>query len=216
MKHIKSLFLVLLFAVLVESACAERILSISFTIDRNESVQLISLKATEGKSTIYIPRGSYSLIITGQDNESVLLQEDMDIIFEDGINETMVFLREPYDPDMRRLFLYKNSRQIFYSDIAFCDRNGVCDYYENSMTCPSDCPAGKNDSNNTSGLFAPDKKEDFPYASIVLLAFIVVLMIVAFMFYRKKQAQKIIKEREDFIRWKEEQEKLKNAGKPPV
>jgi hypothetical protein len=213
MKIYKIILTVLLCVAIMQSACAERILSISFTADRNGSVELKTLKASEGKSTIYVAPGDYSLVITGEDNRSVLLQESLDITFENGQNQSVVFLREPYDPDMRRLFLYKDSKQIFYSDIAFCNRNGVCDYYENSMTCPSDCPAGKNDS-STSGLFAPDKKEDSQNMGCVLLVFIVVLMIAAFIFYRKKQAQKIAKQREEFIRWKEEQEFLKNTGKP--
>jgi uncharacterized protein HemX len=75
--------------------------------------------------------------------------------------------------------------------------------------------AEKNESKNVP-VDVPMKKEESGYMTYLLFIWLTLLLAAAFIFYQKKQAQKIQKQREDFIKWKEEQERLKNAGKPVV
>ena len=99
--------------------------------------------------------------------------------------------------------------------------DGLCEGAEDMRTCREDCikgvkvveikgidkqvttstvtspPAGENE---------PSKKGDNP-AYLGIAAFVLILIVAVLILYRKKQDQKLQKERSDFIRWKEEQGK---------
>ena len=52
------------------------------------------------------------------------------------------------------------------------------------------------------------------YSLYLLIFLLAVVLVLGFLFYKKRQDQKLQKQRSDFLRWKVEQEKLKDAGKP--
>ena len=88
--------------------------------------------------------------------------------------------------------------------------DGVCVQGQEPDKEPGGAEA-QNESEPTADLHQ-DKEVNYIYISLSIIC----LMILAFIFYWKKQNQAIIKQREDFLKWKEEQERLKSAGKPQI
>jgi hypothetical protein len=160
----------------------------------------------------------------------------------ENINESLISLRIPYREGMSKLLLYNESKLILSYNINNCNRDSICGSEETYLTCPVDCPLDKEDklclakadgicdpdclsgadpdcssqpSENFSGVQekSPITKPDDPM-TYLLFGGVILLVILLFFAYRTKKNEDIKKQREDFIRWKDEQEKVKNAGKP--
>lgn len=135
---------------LVSGCYAEKVLSVSFIISRNDSVQLKNLILEDAYATKHIPFGGYRIQIT--DNSKEVYSVPLKITFflmsdpPESIEAVSVDLKLPYRQDMRHLIVYNNETKIFESDIILCNNNIVCDIgYETYMSCPSDCVPGKKD-----------------------------------------------------------------------
>ena len=72
----------------------------------------------------------------------VLKGEDYSSIKTDAVP---ISYRIPYTGTMQKLEVYKGDKQIFASDLNFCNSNGACDSTETYQTCPRDCPLDKKD-----------------------------------------------------------------------
>ena len=72
----------------------------------------------------------------------VLKGEDYSSIKTDAVP---ISYRIPYTGTMQKLEVYKGEKQIFASDLNFCNSNGACDSTETYQTCPRDCPLDKKD-----------------------------------------------------------------------
>jgi hypothetical protein len=183
---------------LAQAACAEKVLSVFFVVHANDSVELKQAKVIDGKTSSQIQAGNYGIEVKDMDNKKTLYAESLKLGFitdeeqPKAMNYTLVTLRIPYNSEMGYLHIYKGGKRIFSQRIF-----------------------GKNDSENTP-VSVMAKKEDAGYASYFLVPFFILSMAAVIMLYRKKQAQKIKKEREDFLRWKEAQERLRNAEKPDL
>jgi hypothetical protein len=222
-----------------QEAFAERILCAQLLIYKDDRVEEKAVYLSDGRPTeSYGKQGDYVLRIldsTGgeiwkQDLTISFMSDDdfggQDIPIRFNQNSALSY-KIPYLKGMKMLELLHSGKKIFSKEIVDCDGNGKCQGTETRESCPVDCPITQIDhicTKEKDGACDPDcgedvdpdcaKKEESGYVNYLLFAFPIILLAVAFIFYRKKQAQKIIKQREEFIKWKEEQELLKKAGKP--
>jgi hypothetical protein len=88
----------------------------------------------------------------------------------------------------------------------FCDEDNICDSEEDCEKCPQDCicegPSGKKNT-ETQGPIS-DIGQYIPYLTLLMI------IIAGLVIYKRSKAGKIKKQREESIKWKEDQEKLKN------
>jgi hypothetical protein len=215
---------------IISQASAEKVIYVNLMVQQNDSVVEDYVIITDGRATHYQQLdGDYAIEVRGLDR-NVIWRQGVVVTFEDerGYYSTSYFsYKIPYQETMKTFVMLHGKKEIYLKDIAECNQNRVCDGVETHFSCPSDCPLNQSDhlcNKEKDGACDPDcgedvdpdcgKKEESGYVKYLLFAFPIILLAVAFIFYRKKQAQKIKKAREEFIRWKEEQELLKNTGKP--
>jgi hypothetical protein len=196
MKTIGMIYSLMAILILATSVSGEKVLSVFFVVHANDSVELKQVKVMDGKASSQILPGDYGLVIKDTRDDKTLCAESIKLSFETDeetpktMDYTLVTLRIPYNPEMGYLYVYKGNKSIFSQRIF--ERN-------DSETVPVNVPA---------------KKEESGYSMYLLLASFVLLIAALYIIYGKKQGQKIKKEREDFIKWKEAQERLKDLGKP--
>jgi hypothetical protein len=95
--------------------------------------------------------------------------------------------------------------------------DGICDP-DCFQGIDTDCvnPSKNVDPNESSTTLNENKTENAEYFPYIILLIILAICGAVIIIYKRRQSEKIQKQREDFIRWKEEQERLKTAGKPPI
>jgi hypothetical protein len=202
-RKVKNIILAAAIMALVSGCYAENVLSVSFTVHRNDSVELKSLILEDAYATKYLPPGDYRLLIT--DNSNVVYSVPLKVVFfimsdpPESIDSVSVDLRIPYQQNMRHLLLYNNETKIFETDITLCNNNGVCDAgRETVLSCPIDCSPDKSDGvcvRDADGICDPDcalgvdpdcvRKGSTDQLLIGLL--IITLLIAAVIIYKKKK-----------------------------
>ena len=147
----------------------------------NGNVEKNTLKVTDGRVQLYTHKeqGEYMVrILDGENN--IIWSESKEIYFdysgpviagmdinysEIRYGKVNMVSRIPYTSDMKTYQLLHNDEVIFSEMIVACNRNGICDEFENERDC-SDCVTKKEEVN-----------------LIVVLIVLVVLALVALVYW---------------------------------
>lgn len=134
-------------AVLSVPAFAEKVLLVDFVIGSNDSISLNGMLVAEGRAT-YWTEGNYKIQLLDSANKvisSQLLPVDFFIPEFGETNTTIAEARLSNFENAKKLQVSHDKKVIFESSIALCNSNGICDNYENGLSCPSDCLSGSAD-----------------------------------------------------------------------
>jgi hypothetical protein len=170
--------------------------------EEDKAAVLMRMPYTKDMKNLKIYKGS-----------KLLLSKSLDICNSNGICDTAseTYLNCPQDCP-----LDKPDGWCTQMSDGICDPDCVSgldpDCNSKPVKYPENTPA--NQETITTTLPSPQSKKTEDAASYILLIGAIVIVFASLIAYRSTQKRKIIKEREDFIKWKEEQERLKNAGKP--
>lgn len=130
-----------------------RVLDVRLLIYRNGSVMDEMVVLNEGRPS-YVPDkgGAYRLRIAGL-SANVIDDRSFDVSFsyegpmEEGVDyrgiifdPVPVNFRIPYSESMHSLELFKDQTRIFSKPLNLCQKNGICEWSENYLSCPDDCP----------------------------------------------------------------------------
>jgi hypothetical protein len=208
---------------LTQGAYAETVLSVSVDICRNDSVTARYIDLEDANPSRYISSGNYRLeVVDG--SGAIAYKTDFNVAFvllstpPIAVECSTINMRIPFTDSMKRLRIYRNDTEIFSRTLSLCNKNGICDAgYETYLSCPSDCPLDRQDGiclGRGDGVCDPDcdpgidpdcsgSKADILQYLPYLLVGLCVLGGLAY-FYKRRQSARIEKERQDFIKWKEE------------
>ena len=237
LNDMKYFFTCIAVLLLIQMAFGERVLSVGLVVYKNDSVILHNLNIEEGYTTEFTPPGEYALKITDASG-SVLSKTSIELNFmlwsdpPVDSNFSQISLRIPYNQNMRTVTLFRGDKLIFSKNIDTCNRDNTCNIgFETYLSCPEDCPLNQKDGicilendsvcdpdcapniDSDCSKKGPDAAGTYKFLPYLLLP---VLLLIGFIIHKKHESARIKKEREDFLKWKEEQESLKNARKPPV
>jgi PKD repeat protein len=193
----------------------QNIIDLSLRISQDDSVTEDKILLSYGRPTSFFRNGDQYLVRILNDN-SVAWEQGFDVYFDyngpvvkgtvypDATFSSVFFLnyRIPYEPAMRKLEVYHQSRLIYTKDLNFCNRNSICDSTETYLTCPRDCPLDKTDdiciawqdkTCDPDCLEGVDPDCSGPILSSLLIAVIVILagtgsLIALFVWRRKRRA----------------------------
>ena len=146
----RALWAIILLAMLVQAACAEKVLSINLDVYQNDSVKENSVKIEEGNPNVYVSPGDYLLEVLRADG-SVAASQYIGLkflIYSDPptpVNYSTINLRIRYSGDMKKIRLFNKDKLIYSADIAVCVVDGVCGPHETHISCPQDCTLDKSD-----------------------------------------------------------------------
>jgi hypothetical protein len=258
----KSLFTLILLMLLIHEAYPEvpvNVIILRFSLNRDDKADLIDVRVDQGIVSDGTPEETDYKIAILEENGKEIYKAYFDISFNlvssgtaesDDVailNSSTVFVRLPYLKDGSRIALYHLGRQIYSLDLSIlCNKNNICDNYENTMSCPTDCMKGagvpycdmasdgicnkrclpewdpdclSKTANNESSTptTLPVKNVVGKNERYIQYVFLLVFGgLILFFLYKRREKKKIEKKRKEFISWKEEQEKLKMPGKPPA
>ena len=155
----KSLYTFLVLMLLMYGTCAEvpvNVIILRFSLHQDDKVDLINVRVDQGTVSDGSPEGTdYKLLILGENSKEIYTTyfHTRFMIVSSGtngsddvtlLNSSTVSLRLPYSEDGRRIVLYHLGKQIYSLDLSIlCNKNNICDNYENAMTCPGDCMMGE-------------------------------------------------------------------------
>ena len=203
-------FLILAIMALPNLCFAESLLHLQLTFYPNDSLVLDEMSLSEGIPTRFLVPGEYKMDILNQAEEK-LYERNFSVgffILTDPptlTNESEVLLKVPYNPNMRRLEVYKGEKLLFSSEINLCNRDGLCQTEnENYLSCPKDCPLEKTDEfciKEEDGTcdpdclegVDPDCKENSNTGVYLVFVFLTAVIIVLFSLYRRRQNEVISK-----------------------
>ena len=136
------------------SAQPNNIFALSADIHSNDTLTLKEFKIIVGTPNIYSGgSGNYTIKMLSFDDKP-LFEANFDIgfvTFVEGLDEqgnmygeeiiiptVYKFLRLPYFRDSKTIEFYHGNKQIFKLNLAdyLCNKNSVCDRYENNLNCP--------------------------------------------------------------------------------
>jgi len=202
------LFILVLLA--AQAVQAEKVLSISLNIYKNDSVDVNYLKVGENRPTRYVVDGDYRVQLLSSTGEVVWNKtiQIMFMVFTDPpepIDPSLVNLEIKYEQDMRRINLYNKDKLIYSQEIKGCNLNGVCETkYESYLSCPADCPLDRKDGiciKNGDGICDPDclpgadpdcaKKEQDERGTQYLISGLVIAVVIAAAFSVYNRRKKV-------------------------
>jgi hypothetical protein len=162
---------------MIASACVEArtVLKMTYTVDKNDAVELLELKPTIGTFDRENPRKqSYSLYI--EDGDQLLYTSYLPLSFKrsfvgetdemtewQSMDKITVMNKLPYFGNYGTIKIYHDDKVIFSYDLKnLCNDDKVCNNYENSLVC-KDCDVTKDDSvciAKADGICDPDCKDN--------------------------------------------------------
>lgn len=188
-------------------ACVNTVIyQIDMTIYKNDNVNLNEIRALPGTTSLRISHSDYVLKILDERSKVIdtfHLPVSFTIPTSPPIktNEAVISIALPCYDSWKSLEIYHREKLIFREkNIKLCNLNGVCDRGENYRNCYLDCPLSTK---------LTEEKEFENYLPYLLALFIIIPL--TFLIYRKLEAKRIEKEREEFKIWKlkRELEKIK-------
>jgi hypothetical protein len=166
MKFIKLLLVLSIFmlASVFVIAAETKIMSLDFSIDAKDSVQISNLKVDMGAPDSVSEEGAYSLeFIDGEGNSLYLTRFDVnleivaDFFLEEGeeipdkktisLDLAQLSFRVPYFASASSYKISKGQTVLKEGELSFCNKNGVCEANsgESFLTCGADCDSGSSD-----------------------------------------------------------------------
>lgn len=124
----------------------------NFEVYKNDTVILNGFSVIEGRETGYLPLGNYSLKILNSD-DNVLWERSFDIQFilftepPEFLENVPIVLTIPYNEDAFKVIFYHNTKILYDEKILelLCNKNDICESFENYLSCPDDCASGSKD-----------------------------------------------------------------------
>lgn len=168
MKIIKEIFVATLIISMLSNPVygLEWILSLEATITRDDDLRVDKIKLSRGTPTVFIPnQGIYEISLVDRRN-NVLYKRNFPLIFmvltdpPREVYKTQINYRLPYHKNAVRMLVKKGDKILLDFDFKeLCNHNGICDKYEDFLSCPEDCPLNKEDGlcyNKFDGICDPD------------------------------------------------------------
>jgi len=152
-EYYKILIFGTLFFLSLQYVLAETICEFDFSINKNDTVELIKTNSFAGKSDIdVITNSDYKLLYFDSQNNK-LVQINLPVEFyvfdapEGDVESVPVSVRQPCDEKWKKLEILHNNKNIFIYQFKekLCNRDKICNNNENFLTCPEDCPSGSKD-----------------------------------------------------------------------
>jgi hypothetical protein len=151
-KWLFGIIILLLFIPVVIYAQETKNFEFNLEFYQNDTVILNNFNLIEGRKTEYLPEGKYSFKLFDEQG-SILLEKKFDvkfIIFTEPprlLDHIPVILRIPYTSDASKIIFYHDSTIIYQKEIKdmICNRDKICNGFENYLSCPEDCPSGSRD-----------------------------------------------------------------------
>jgi hypothetical protein len=137
----KTAILIIMFLLLVPLVSADKIISISLAVNKNNTVEERNLSISNGRPTLfYNQHGIYPLVVQDKDGKTIWNQS-LNIYFDysgpvlEGVDYSnlstdtySLYVNIPYDTQMHTLQLQKENQILFSAQINFCnpDADSVC------------------------------------------------------------------------------------------
>lgn len=131
--------------------CAVNVLEIDFSIGSDDIVNLNEMRVRDNvlPSPFFIP-GDYTLRILDS-NGNILINESLGVNFckmsspPICYDKTSAYFALEFSENMKVFKLFHEEMEIFQTNIILCNNDGVCNGFEDFLSCPQDCPLGSND-----------------------------------------------------------------------
>jgi hypothetical protein len=153
MKKLMSLLVLLSFCTLLLTVpiLAEERIELDLIINQNGSATLFNSRTFFGIGRITQTFSDYSLSLFDKNNME-LKKSYIPVSFlildpTQEVDEIPVTVNLPYSQDYKQLKVFDNNNAvILQQDLThLCNLNDVCDFTENTVSCPDDCPSGAQD-----------------------------------------------------------------------
>jgi hypothetical protein len=138
-------------------------------------------------------------------------------------NKDSLLVTVPYFKTATEISIYHHNKTLVSINLtnAICNMDGTCNLGENRHNCPKDCGVNENGTYTKSdGLcnYSNGKNPDCPqpgllsgYLGWMVAVLFLLIVVCVFALNKKRSEQKTLNEREEFLTWKAEQERLKKA-----
>lgn len=143
----------------------DKIIKVSMIIYKNNTAFLDEVKSIIGNVNEKTEIGDYKLLERDKDNK-VLWHTRRDISFVILTRGKVLSLKKvvhsdklPFFKNLRWIELQHNETVLFKEKVDLCDKNFICQGYENYLSCPLDCPLAASDEycvNKKDGVCDPD------------------------------------------------------------
>lgn len=186
----------------------EKIFVIEFILYKNDTVELLDFKISEGTVSLFHEAGepNYNIKIISTDKK-VLFSQNMHISFYAApdaygnisvplveLEKQHIYLKLPFFSNGEKIELYHDGKLIFQYIIKWCNKNGICesDKNENYINCFDDCHCGNNICDKIVGETFANCPQDCPAEKPKTLVYIyliiigVIVAIIAFFLYKIK------------------------------
>jgi hypothetical protein len=168
------------------------VVSMEFYLNSNDTIALENVSARQGEPTLSLTSSDYKAALTdtnGRASYAIYFNSGLLLAEERADGENSISVRErsrhllsfPYSGNSGKITVYHSGLELTSFNISsLCNSDYICGSYENSLSCPSDCPV--QDSN------AQTKSQNETHV-VIIVAFMLVLGIL-FAVYRKFRTAK--------------------------